>query len=164
MTTLTQLALLGTAEAAVILLRCKSAVEPGPFSSAFWTFMTCVLRVVFVQLGMTAMLDGLPMAFAVAAYAIPAAVATFAIHALDDQHERSRHKLNGPQAKLFDYVVARKGGEETGRTELADHTGYTESSGTFRNLLSEMKGLGLFRYPTKRTVAATDILFPDGLR
>lgn len=83
---------------------------------------------------------------------------------LADLHGRIRHKLNGPQAKLFDYVVARKGGEETGRTELADHTGYTESSGTFRNLLSEMKGLGLFRYPTKRTVAATDILFPEGLR
>ncbi len=92
MTPLTQLALLGTAEAAVILLRCKSAVEPGPFRSAFWTFMTCVLRVVFVQLGMTAMLDGLPLAFAVAAYAIPAAIATFAIHALDDQHERSRQR------------------------------------------------------------------------
>jgi len=78
--------------------------------------------------------------------------------------ERIAAKLNGPQSKLFDYLVRRKRGEEIGRTELAEHTGYTESSGTFRNLLSEMKGLGLFRYPKKTTVAATSILFPEGMR
>lgn len=83
---------------------------------------------------------------------------------LDDLHGRIRQKLNGPQAKLFDFLITKNFGKETGRTMLADNTGYTESSGTFRNLLSEMNGLGLFRYPTKRTVAATDILFPEGLR
>lgn len=93
-----QLALLGVAEAVVILLRCKSAVEPGPTRSAFWTFMTCVLRVVFVQMGITASLDGMPILVAVAAYALPAAVATFAVHALDDQQEASRQRHNARAA------------------------------------------------------------------
>lgn len=87
-----QLALLGVAEAVVILLRCKSAVEPGPLRSAFWTLMTCILRVVFVQMGISAAMDGLPMAVAIAAYALPAAVATFAVHALDDQQDLARQR------------------------------------------------------------------------
>lgn len=87
-----KLALLGTAEAAVLLLRCKSAVEPGALRSAFWTFCTCVLRVVFVQMGVTAILDGMPLHVAIAAYAIPAAVATFAVHALDDQQDQARQR------------------------------------------------------------------------
>lgn len=92
MTTLWKLAILGTAEAVVILLRCKSAVEPGPMRSAFWTMATCVLRVVFVQTGISAVIDGMPMYVAIAAYALPAAVATYAVHALDDQHELSRQR------------------------------------------------------------------------
>lgn len=87
-----KLALLGVAEAAVLLLRCKSAVEPGALRSAFWTFLTCVLRVIFVQTGISAVIDGMPIHLAVAAYALPAAVATFAVHALDDQHELSRQR------------------------------------------------------------------------
>lgn len=55
---------------------------------------------------------------------------------LQELWARIAAKLNGPQSKLFDYLVRRKRGEEIGRTELAEHTGYTESSGTFRNLLS----------------------------
>lgn len=90
--TMWKLALLGVAEAAVLLLRCKSAVEPGALRSAFWTFMTCVLRVVFVQMGITAVVTGMPLHVAVAAYALPAAVATFAVHALDDQHDLSRQR------------------------------------------------------------------------
>lgn len=82
----------------MLLLRCKSAVEPGALRSAFWTFFTCVLRVVFVRLGITAVLAGTDVVIAIAAYAIPAAVGTFIVHALDDQLEASRQRNNARTA------------------------------------------------------------------
>jgi predicted transcriptional regulator len=46
---------------------------------------------------------------------------------------------------------------------LAQQTGYTEN-GHFNNMLGHLRTLGVVEYPGNRQVAATDVLFPKGLR
>lgn len=64
-------------------------------------------------------------------------------------------QLTNPQRKVLLYLVVR--GEST-RTETAERNGYEASGGTFRNLLSELSGLGLITYPKKTTAKAADWL------
>lgn len=83
---------------------------------------------------------------------------------LVDLWDRVESRLSGPQRRVFGFVVMQARGAERGRTEAAEACGYTASSGTWRNLLSEMKSLGLIRYPKQTTVQASSLLFPEGLR
>lgn len=82
---------------------------------------------------------------------------------LDDLHKRIRERLTGPQVKIFN-VLIRLRGEPLGRTALGEQTGYEATSGTFKNLLSELRSLGVAKYPLKTTVAASELLFPDSLQ
>jgi hypothetical protein len=44
----------------------------------------------------------------------------------------------------------------------AEATGYTEN-GHFNNMLGHLRTLGIVDYPGNRLIAATDVLFPEGL-
>lgn len=83
---------------------------------------------------------------------------------LSELHDMIRGRLSGPQLKLFACIVSDGRGRELTRTHVAESTGYEASSGTFRNRLAEMKGLGLIKYPKHTTVQASPLLFPEGLR
>ncbi len=50
------------------------------------------------------------------------------------------------------------------REWLGEQTGYTSSGGTFQKYIGKLNSLGLVRYPSGGEVAATDLLFPEGLR
>lgn len=82
---------------------------------------------------------------------------------LDLLHRRIRDRLSGPQVKIFDFLAAERLGAETTREQLAEATGYQVTSGTFRTLLSECKSLGIVKYPSPRTVQASELLFPAAL-
>ncbi len=69
---------------------------------------------------------------------------------------RVGEQLTNPQRKVLLFLVNVRG--ESTRTETAERNGYEASGGTFRNLLSELSGLGLVTYPKKTTVRAADWL------
>lgn len=69
---------------------------------------------------------------------------------------RVGEQLTNPQRKVLLYLVGVRG--ESTRTETAERNGYEASGGTFRNLLSELSGLGLITYPKKTTVKAAEWL------
>lgn len=83
---------------------------------------------------------------------------------LKELHDRIRERLTGPQLKLFNALVDGAAGHEVRRTTVAEIAGYEATSGTFRTLLSECRGLGLLVYPSKQTVQASRLLFPEGLQ
>jgi hypothetical protein len=71
-------------------------------------------------------------------------------------------KLSGSESKILRILVERFP-EAIPRSELAPLAGYTEN-GHFNNLVGHLKTLGVASYPMGGYVAATDVLFPAGLR
>ena len=67
-------------------------------------------------------------------------------------HKRIKERLTGPQKKLFDVVISR--GKPMSRTEAAEFSGYKATSGSYRNICSELSSLGIVTYPNKTTIAA----------
>lgn len=74
------LAGVGAAEAVVYYFRYRCGDAHSPAWVGLWTWLTCVLRVAFVGLGVSAFIAGSPWWVAVLAYATPAAVVTAWVH------------------------------------------------------------------------------------
>jgi len=49
------------------------------------------------------------------------------------------------------------------RELLAIETGYSATSGTFRNYMGQLRSLGIAEFPDTRTIRATTSMFPDEL-
>lgn len=81
---------------------------------------------------------------------------------LDDLHDAWRRKLSGPQATMLDIAI-REHPHGVDRDELARASGQSPLSSGYRNNLSVLSALGLVRR-AGRDIAATPLLFPDGLR
>jgi len=79
----------------------------------------------------------------------------------EELHRRIREKLSNPQRRLFD-VVLTAGGNEIPRTHAAELAGYVASSGTFSNLVSSLRTLGLI-HVRKTTLSAASWLFSVGV-
>lgn len=80
---------------------------------------------------------------------------------LDDLHDAWRRKLSGPQATMLDIAI-REHPNGVDRDELARASGQSPLSSGYRNNLSVLSALGLVRR-AGRDIAATAMLFPDGL-
>ncbi|QQS08649.1 MAG: DUF87 domain-containing protein [Phycisphaerales bacterium] len=72
------------------------------------------------------------------------------VDGLGEMHSTIRDRLSGPQVKLFDVLLVNGAIE---RKEAANLAGYEASGGTWRNLCSELKSLGLAIYPSRDTIA-----------
>ena len=83
------------------------------------------------------------------------------IASLEDLHERWLTKLNPSEGRLLRVLIACHP-DAMSRAELAEATGYTEN-GHFNNMLGHLRTLGAIDYPRGQHVAATDVLFPEGL-
>lgn len=70
--------------------------------------------------------------------------------------------VSGPQAKILCELAAAYP-DAVGREGLADRTGASSSSSSYGNNLGALRSLGLIDYPRPGTVAATDLLVPQGL-
>lgn len=90
------------------------------------------------------------------------AQAPAAAPSLAELHDRVRGVLDAPHRKILD-VLLDAGGDELGRTEVAERSGYEASGGTFVRYVSHLSSLGLVWYPKRGTVAAATILFPEGV-
>ena len=84
------------------------------------------------------------------------------VGSLHEVHGRWLGLMNGPQQKLMEVLIEAWPDDIT-REELAQQTGYT-LAGHFNNTVRDLKKLGAVGYPTKGHVAATELLFPKGLR
>lgn len=82
---------------------------------------------------------------------------------LDELHRRVGEILETPHRKILD-VLLNAHGKEMARTTVAELAGYDASGGTFNRYVSHLSSMGLIRYPRKTTVAAAEILFPEGLQ
>jgi hypothetical protein len=80
MSTIVMLALLGAAEAVVWMWRMRTAASAASrWHAAAWTLATCVLRVAFIALGVSATLAG-DWLVAGAAYCLAASGTTWLVH------------------------------------------------------------------------------------
>lgn len=70
--------------------------------------------------------------------------------------ERASTLLSAPQAKVFVHILKIREGS---RTEIAEATDYSPTSGGFANLLGSMRTIGLIDYPSPGQVRAADWLF-----
>lgn len=70
--------------------------------------------------------------------------------------------LSGPQCRMLEILI-RQGGGAVSRDDLARWTGQSPKSSGFRKNLSTLSSLGLLRYPSGDTAAATELLYPEGL-
>ena len=69
-------------------------------------------------------------------------------------------KLEGPMQRVLTPVLEAYPGSVTA-ANLAPASGYSDENGAFNNNRGRLRTLGLVTYPTKGTVRAADILFPD---
>lgn len=69
-------------------------------------------------------------------------------------------KLEGPMQRVLTPVLEAYPNTVTA-AELAPASGYSDENGAFNNNRGRLRTLGLVTYPTKGTVRAADILFPD---
>jgi uncharacterized protein DUF87 len=77
-------------------------------------------------------------------------------------HESWYSKLSAPQARIVRELVLRYP-EAIERAALAERAEQSPTSSGYDNNLGRLRSLGIVDYPTKGTVAATDLLFPEGL-
>jgi hypothetical protein len=84
------------------------------------------------------------------------------ILSLYDLHTTFLQKLSASEGKLLKVLIEWYP-REISRAELAVCTGYTEN-GHFNNMVGHLKTLGVAHYPRGGYVAATDVLFPEGLK
>jgi uncharacterized protein len=81
---------------------------------------------------------------------------------LADLHDGVCSILTKPQAKVLSFLFAHKTSAMP-RDHIAALNGYEVTGGTWRNLVSELKTLGVITYPNKKTMAAAAWLFPKEL-
>lgn len=75
------LALIAVVEAVVYQRRYRSATHGGPLEAAWWALCTCVLRFAAPLLGVSEFFRGGDPVLLTAVYAVPAALATWAMRA-----------------------------------------------------------------------------------
>lgn len=75
-------------------------------------------------------------------------------------HEAWYAQLTRPQAAILTEAIGRYPGSIE-RSELADVLGVSATSGAYANNLSRLHVLGVLDYPSKGTVRATELLFPE---
>jgi len=73
------LSLIAVIEAVVYQRRYRSATCGGPFEAAWWALLTCVLRFAAPLLGVSEFFRGGDPILLTAAYAVPAAMATWVV-------------------------------------------------------------------------------------
>lgn len=81
---------------------------------------------------------------------------------LDELWAAWKSKLSGPQGAILDALVEIYP-DDIPRTELAERTGQSPTSSGYSNNLGRMRSLGVIDYPGPGRVAATALLFPEGL-
>lgn len=69
-------------------------------------------------------------------------------------------KMTGPEAKLLRILLAAYP-ESVTAADLAEQSGYTTTSSSFKNPRATLKTLGFADYPTNGTIVATPLLFPE---
>jgi uncharacterized protein len=82
---------------------------------------------------------------------------------LYDLHTGWMRLLSKPQAVLLTILIGTYPGSLT-REALAEMAGVSRRSSAFEANIRHLRGLGLAAYPVDNEVAATDLLFPEGLR
>jgi len=80
----------------------------------------------------------------------------------DELHRRAMEVLDSPHRKIM-RVLLDAGGDELGRTNVGELSGYEATGGTFNRYLSHLSSVGMVRYPRRTTVAAAEWLFPKEL-
>lgn len=85
--TLLLLAVVGSVEAVVYQGRYR-ATHGTPMAVGLWTLAVCVLRVLFVGLGVGAIMGGAGLVAAVACYAVPAALTTYIASRVAGDHRK----------------------------------------------------------------------------
>jgi len=88
-----------------------------------------------------------------------AAPCTSAPATVDELHRRILEKLNGPQRRIVEAVLAAPDGIT--REQLADAAGYAAGGGAYLNQLGSLRTLGLIDYPERGVVAPTPVLLPS---
>lgn len=83
------------------------------------------------------------------------------IASLDDLHGMWLSKVSPSEGKLLSVLIAQYP-KAVSRADLAEAAGYTEN-GHFNNMVGHLSTLGAARYPTRGMVAASEVLFPEGL-
>jgi hypothetical protein len=83
------------------------------------------------------------------------------VQTLDDFHSLWRSKLSAPEVKILNVLLEYQK-DPISRELLAEKTGYT-INGHFNNMVGHLKTLGAATYPKGGHVAATDVMFPEGL-
>lgn len=81
-----------------------------------------------------------------------------------DLQARIINKLDGPRAKVLRQLI-KLYPDSIDKETLGGQLGYTNvKSGGFTGPLGSLRKLGLIEYPQSGTVAASELLFPPGLR
>ncbi len=83
------------------------------------------------------------------------------ITSLQDFHDLWLGKLGSPEQKILTMLLECRG-DPIGREDLAAATGYTVN-GHFNNCVGHLKTLGAAYYPRGGYVAASPVMFPEGL-
>jgi hypothetical protein len=83
------------------------------------------------------------------------------VQTLVEFHNLWRSKLPTPEVKILNVLLEYRG-DPIGRELLAERTGYTVN-GHFNNCVGHLKTLGAAYYPAGGMVAASDVMFPEGL-
>lgn len=86
------LSLIGSVEAVVYLVRYRTAHHRSAWVSAWSTFTVATMRILFVVVGAASMMKGEAWWALVAAYAIPATVATLVAHGWMERRRASDHR------------------------------------------------------------------------
>lgn len=82
---------------------------------------------------------------------------------LEDLHAAWFGILDGPRGKLLTEVI-RAHPRALTNEKLAERSGYSAASSTFRTYRGTLSSLGLIEYPEPGVVQATPLLFPEGLQ
>jgi len=77
-------------------------------------------------------------------------------------HEGVKQQLSGPQQRILDLLIGAYP-DAFDRAELAGQVDYHERTKAFINGLGKMRSMGIIDYPRPGQVAATKMLFPEGL-
>lgn len=81
---------------------------------------------------------------------------------LESLHNAWFERLPGPGRKILEEVIP-LWKESIDRDDLAAKVGYHPNAKSYSNALGTLRSLGLIDYPVPRRIAATDMLFPEGL-
>ncbi len=85
------------------------------------------------------------------------------IRSVQDLHECWYRLLDRAQMAIL-RVLIENYPEAISREELGERSGYSHTSGHFKNVLGSLRTIGLISYPDANSAVATELLFPTVLR